>query len=35
VHLYDRVDDTFVFEIMTEHLDDLDEPATLHLDALA
>jgi uncharacterized protein YutE (UPF0331/DUF86 family) len=35
VHLYDRVDDTFVFEIMTAHLDELGELATLYLDALS
>jgi len=34
VHLYDRVDDTFVFEIVTGHLDELDELAMAYIDAL-
>ena len=34
VHLYDRVDDTFVYEIMTQHLGDLEELARLYIDAL-
>ena len=34
VHLYDRVDDEFVYEIVTAHLDDLEELATHYIDAL-
>jgi uncharacterized protein YutE (UPF0331/DUF86 family) len=34
VHLYDRVDDEYVYEIVTRHLDDLDALATLYIDAL-
>lgn len=34
VHLYDRVDDALVYEIMTRHLDDLRELARLYVDAL-
>lgn len=35
VHLYDRVDDTMVYEIVTQHLTDLEHLATLLIDALA
>lgn len=31
VHLYDRVDDEIVFEILVDHLDDLEELARLYL----
>jgi len=34
VHLYDRVDDEVVYEIITHHLDDLRELAALYVDAL-
>lgn len=34
VHLYDRIDDERVYEIITSHLDDLGELAQLYLDAL-
>ena len=35
VHLYDRVDDARVYEIVTQDLGDLEELATLLIDALA
>lgn len=34
VHLYDRVDDEYVFTIVTQHLDDLSELARSYLAAL-
>lgn len=34
VHLCDRVDDRFVYEIVTRRMDDLSELAQLYLDAL-
>jgi uncharacterized protein YutE (UPF0331/DUF86 family) len=34
VHLYDRVDDEFVYEIVTRHLDDLQDLAKHYIDAL-
>lgn len=34
VHLYDRVDDAIVYEIVTRNLDDLKELAQLYVDAL-
>lgn len=35
VHLYERVDDESVFAIVKHHLGDLEELATLYIDALA
>jgi len=35
VHLYDRVDDATVFEIVTEHLGDLEQLALAYSDILA
>jgi len=34
VHLYDRVDDATVFEIVTEHLGDLEQLALAYSDIL-
>jgi uncharacterized protein YutE (UPF0331/DUF86 family) len=34
VHLYDRVDDEVVYEIMTQRLSDLEELATHYIDAI-
>jgi uncharacterized protein YutE (UPF0331/DUF86 family) len=34
VHLYDRVDDEFVYEIVTRHLGDIEELARHYIDAL-
>lgn len=34
VHLYDRVDEGFVFAILTQRLEDLDELARRYVDAL-
>lgn len=35
VHLYDRVDDEMVFEVVTQHLEDLEELARRFIDLLA
>ena len=34
VHLYDRVDDAIVYEIVTERLADLEDLATHYIDAI-
>jgi uncharacterized protein YutE (UPF0331/DUF86 family) len=34
VHLYDRVDDAYVHEIVTQHLGDLEDLAKAYIDAL-
>jgi uncharacterized protein YutE (UPF0331/DUF86 family) len=34
VHLYDRIDDQFVYDVITNHLGDLEELATHYIDAL-
>jgi uncharacterized protein YutE (UPF0331/DUF86 family) len=34
VHLYDRIDDDFVYDVVTQHLGDLEDLATHYIDAL-